>query len=202
MHLLKEGQKIRAWVDPSPIIRAMPERKRFFSLTPSLPIQIDYPVHAFRLELSEVRMDGHSGWMRLWFLTVVGQNMHDWPKKSHSFALNCGWNSLVLLWSMAVWQGFYTERETTPFGELEHWLGSRVISRSVDRVWVGVSPLYRTMGTPAGLGPVCVSHDDGALEDLNHRGTSQPVSVLFCCWERLALTNWGQLVKMTALVGV
>ena len=62
--------------------------------------------------------------------------------------------SLVLLWSMAVWQGFYTERETTPFGELEHWLGSRVISRSVDRVWVGVSPLYRTMGTPAGLGPV------------------------------------------------
>ena len=30
MHLLKEGQKIRAWVDPPPIIRAMPERKRFF----------------------------------------------------------------------------------------------------------------------------------------------------------------------------
>ena len=37
MHLLKEGQKIRAWVDPPPpIIRAMPERKRFFALTPSL----------------------------------------------------------------------------------------------------------------------------------------------------------------------
>ena len=29
----KGGQKIRAWVDPpSPLIRAMPERKRFFSI--------------------------------------------------------------------------------------------------------------------------------------------------------------------------
>ena len=29
----KKGQKIRAWVDPiPPIIRAMPERKRFFSI--------------------------------------------------------------------------------------------------------------------------------------------------------------------------
>ena len=26
----KKGQKIRAWVDPPPYIRAMPERKRFF----------------------------------------------------------------------------------------------------------------------------------------------------------------------------
>ena len=33
MHFLKEGQKIRAWVDP-PIIRAMPERKRFFAVDP------------------------------------------------------------------------------------------------------------------------------------------------------------------------
>ena len=32
MHFLKEGQKIRAWVNPPPIIRAMPERKRFFSI--------------------------------------------------------------------------------------------------------------------------------------------------------------------------
>ena len=32
MHFLKEGQKIRAWVDPPSIIRAMPERKRFFSI--------------------------------------------------------------------------------------------------------------------------------------------------------------------------
>ena len=32
MHLLEEGQKIRAWVDPPPIIRAMPERKRFFAV--------------------------------------------------------------------------------------------------------------------------------------------------------------------------
>ena len=31
MHFLKEGQKIRAWVDP-PLIQAMPERKRFFSI--------------------------------------------------------------------------------------------------------------------------------------------------------------------------
>ena len=30
MHFYKEGQKIRAGVDPPPIIRAMPERKRFF----------------------------------------------------------------------------------------------------------------------------------------------------------------------------
>ena len=37
MHFLKKGQKIRAWVDPPPLIRAMPERKRFFSsLRPSL----------------------------------------------------------------------------------------------------------------------------------------------------------------------
>ena len=34
MHFLKEGQKIQAWVDPPPIIRAMPERKRFFSIDP------------------------------------------------------------------------------------------------------------------------------------------------------------------------
>ena len=34
MHLLKEGQKIRAWVDPPSIIRAMPERKRFFCVDP------------------------------------------------------------------------------------------------------------------------------------------------------------------------
>ena len=32
----KKGQKIRAWVDPPPIIRAMPERKRFFQLMSSL----------------------------------------------------------------------------------------------------------------------------------------------------------------------
>ena len=32
MHFLKKGQKIRAWVDPPPLIRAMPERKRFFSV--------------------------------------------------------------------------------------------------------------------------------------------------------------------------
>ena len=32
MHLLNEGQKIRAWVDPLPLIRAMPERKRYFSI--------------------------------------------------------------------------------------------------------------------------------------------------------------------------
>ena len=31
MHFLKKGQKNRAWVDP-PLIRAMPERKRFFSV--------------------------------------------------------------------------------------------------------------------------------------------------------------------------
>ena len=31
MHFLKKGQEIRAWVDlPSPLIRAMAERKRFF----------------------------------------------------------------------------------------------------------------------------------------------------------------------------
>ena len=28
----KKGQKFRAWVDPPPLIRAMPERKRFFFL--------------------------------------------------------------------------------------------------------------------------------------------------------------------------
>ena len=69
----------------------LPRKKR-----ENIPIEIDYPVHAFRLELSEVRMDGHSGWMRLWFLTIVGQNMHDWPKKSHSFNINCGWSQLGL----------------------------------------------------------------------------------------------------------
>ena len=32
LHFLKEGKKIWAGVDPLPIIRAMPERKRFFSI--------------------------------------------------------------------------------------------------------------------------------------------------------------------------
>ena len=35
MHFLKKGQKIRAWVtppSPPPLIWAMPERKRFFSI--------------------------------------------------------------------------------------------------------------------------------------------------------------------------
>ena len=37
MHFLKKGQKIRAWADPPhPLIRAMPERKRFFRLMSSL----------------------------------------------------------------------------------------------------------------------------------------------------------------------
>ena len=30
MHFLKKGQKIRAWVDPAPLIRATLERKHFF----------------------------------------------------------------------------------------------------------------------------------------------------------------------------
>ena len=33
---LKKGQKIRAWVDPPPLIQAIPERKRFFPLMSSL----------------------------------------------------------------------------------------------------------------------------------------------------------------------
>ena len=39
----KKGQKIRAWVDPPPIIRAMPERKRFFTIAvfPKNSIQSD-----------------------------------------------------------------------------------------------------------------------------------------------------------------
>ena len=32
----KRGQKIRAWVDPPPLFRAMPDRKRFFLLMSSL----------------------------------------------------------------------------------------------------------------------------------------------------------------------
>ena len=36
MHFLKKGQKIQAWVDPPSLIRAMPERKRFFPLMSSL----------------------------------------------------------------------------------------------------------------------------------------------------------------------
>ena len=32
MHFLKKGQKIRARVDTPPLIWAMPERKRFFSI--------------------------------------------------------------------------------------------------------------------------------------------------------------------------
>ena len=30
--LIEKGQKIRVWVDLPPLIRAMPERKRFFSI--------------------------------------------------------------------------------------------------------------------------------------------------------------------------
>ena len=41
MHFLKEGQKIRAWVDPRPpLIRAMPERKCFFSIE-AFPMNAD-----------------------------------------------------------------------------------------------------------------------------------------------------------------
>ena len=35
------------------------------------------------------------------------------------------------------------------------------------------------MGTPARLGPVCVSHDDAAVEDLNHRGAAQDSQSVF-----------------------
>ena len=44
MHFLKNGQKNQAFVDPPPplLIRAMPERKRFFSLMSSL--NLNYPV--------------------------------------------------------------------------------------------------------------------------------------------------------------
>ena len=37
----KKGQKIRAWVDPTPLIRAIPERKRFFSID-VFPYQIHW----------------------------------------------------------------------------------------------------------------------------------------------------------------
>ena len=40
MHFLKEGQKIWPWVDPPPLIRVMPERKRFFSLVSSLSFDV------------------------------------------------------------------------------------------------------------------------------------------------------------------
>ena len=46
MHLLKEGQKIWAWVDPPPIIRAMPERKRFFSID-AFPNKIRFSISYF-----------------------------------------------------------------------------------------------------------------------------------------------------------
>ena len=52
MHFLKEGQKIQAWVDP-PLIRAMPERKRFFSVD-VFPYVISFnedPVHGATLWL-------------------------------------------------------------------------------------------------------------------------------------------------------
>ena len=45
----KRGQKIRAWVDPlPPLIRAMPERKRFFVLMSSLSINVQYTAIALR----------------------------------------------------------------------------------------------------------------------------------------------------------
>ena len=36
MHFLKEGQKIRAWVDPPPLFGQCPKENVFFQLTPSL----------------------------------------------------------------------------------------------------------------------------------------------------------------------
>ena len=44
MHFLKKGQKIRAWVGPTPLIQAMPERKRFFSIDvfPNFHIQCEF----------------------------------------------------------------------------------------------------------------------------------------------------------------
>ena len=40
MHFLKKGQKIQAWVDPPPLIRAMPERKCFFLLMSTLTSEL------------------------------------------------------------------------------------------------------------------------------------------------------------------
>ena len=38
MHFLKEGQKIRAWVDPPPLFGQCPKENVFFSLRPSLTV--------------------------------------------------------------------------------------------------------------------------------------------------------------------
>ena len=43
IHFLKKGQKIRALADP-PLIRAMPERKRFFSIN-VFPYHVDHNYH-------------------------------------------------------------------------------------------------------------------------------------------------------------
>ena len=52
MHFLKEGQKIRAWVDPPPILRAMPERKRFFSVD-----LFPYGVSEENVEVEQIEVD-------------------------------------------------------------------------------------------------------------------------------------------------
>ena len=57
MHFLKKGQNIRAWVDPLPLplIRAMPERKRFFSID-VLPKVADLRGPAETLDFTDLAM--------------------------------------------------------------------------------------------------------------------------------------------------
>ena len=55
-HFLKKGQKIRAWIDP-PLIRAMPERKRFFSIDVFPNIELELVVYRYIFCLIQVKND-------------------------------------------------------------------------------------------------------------------------------------------------
>ena len=56
MHFLKEGQKIRAWVDPPLLIRAMPEKNVFFQLISSLRPQISMDVNLTHIFLCKIKV--------------------------------------------------------------------------------------------------------------------------------------------------
>ena len=63
MHLLKEGQKIRAWVDPSPpSFGQCPKENVFFALTPSLSLRredLSQKVYSGQTTISWVDAGGH-----------------------------------------------------------------------------------------------------------------------------------------------
>ena len=73
----KGGQKIRAWVDPPPLIRAMPERKYFFLLTSSLTLTAVVKKRNARKPVAPAGREGR--WVGAISANACGPNI-SWPR--------------------------------------------------------------------------------------------------------------------------